>query len=77
MAERGIQAGFARAVEDSGFLPYVLPLNWNYRPAWYHSFFGPIKIWHDYGDVPPAIEELHRYHEQPDAMMRFVSGAAK
>jgi len=71
------QAGFAKAVEDSGFLPYVLPMNWNFRPGWYHSFFGPIKIWHDYGDVPEAIEELNRYHEQPDAMIRFVSRTGK
>ena len=49
------QAGFALAVEKSGFLPFVLPYNWNFRPIWHKSFFGPIKIWHDYTDVPPDI----------------------
>lgn len=49
------QAGFAKAVEETGFNPFVLPLNWNMRPLWHKTFFGPIKIWHDHSDVPMAL----------------------
>ena len=49
------QAGFSQAVEDTGFNPFILPLNWNYRPAWQKSFFGPIKVWHDRNDVPDDV----------------------
>ena len=54
------QAGFALAVERTGFLPFVLPMNWNFRPKWHKSFFGPIKIWHDYREVPSDIEDWNR-----------------
>jgi hypothetical protein len=47
------QAGFAKAVDDLGIIPFILPMNWNLRPKWQSSFFGPVKIWHDY-DEPPA-----------------------
>jgi hypothetical protein len=51
------QAGFAKAIDDLEICPYVLPLNWNFRPLWQRSFFGPIKIWHDYGELPNGIHE--------------------
>jgi hypothetical protein len=54
------QAGFAKAVADLGICPYVLPLNWNLRPKWQKTFFGPIKIWHDYGPVPPAVVQWNQ-----------------
>lgn len=46
------QAGFSQAIAASGFNPYVLPMNWNLRPQWHKTYFGPIKIWHDRGEVP-------------------------
>ena len=49
------QAGFALAVERSGLAPFVLPYNWNFRPRWHKSFFGPIKIWHDYREISPEL----------------------
>jgi hypothetical protein len=55
------QASFAQAIAETRFNPYVLPLNWNFRPSWQHTFFGPLKIWHDYADVHPAI-----YQHNPD-----------
>ena len=33
----------------------MLPYNWNFRPQWHKSFFGPIKIWHDYREVYPDL----------------------
>lgn len=65
------QGSFALAVESSGMNPFVLPLNWNFRPNWHKSFFGPIKIWHDYADVPPAIYQLSTYYRRPDAVIQY------
>lgn len=67
------QCGFAAAVEETGFSPFILPLNWNFRPAWHRAFFGPIKIWHDYGDVHPQILEFNRYYERPGSIIQFHS----
>ena len=49
------QAGFAMAIEDTGFNLFVLPYNWNFRPKWHKSWYGPLKIWHDYEPVPEPI----------------------
>jgi len=68
------QAAFAAAVEETAFLPFVLPLNWNFRPRWQQSFFGPIKVWHDYQDLPGQLREIARYYEQPDAVIQYHRG---
>ncbi len=65
------QAGFANAVEGTGFVPFVLPLNWNFRPKWHRSWFGPIKIWHDYGAVPEPILANNRAQAAADAVIGF------
>ena len=73
------QASFAKAVEDTGFLPAVLPLNWNFRPRWHTSFFGPIRIWHDYMDVPQAILDMNAYYAgtgKPVVQCVHLSGLA-
>lgn len=49
------QASFALAVDSLEVNPWVLPLNWNFRPPWHHTFFGPLKIWHSMEPVPPAL----------------------
>jgi hypothetical protein len=54
------QASFAQAIAVTKFNPCVLPLNWNFRPKWHHTFFGPLKIWHDYSAPPPGIFEAAR-----------------
>ena len=51
------QAGFAMAVEETGFNLFVLPYNWNFRPKWHKSWYGPLKIWHDYEPVPEPIRQ--------------------
>lgn len=54
------QAGFALAVAETGLQPFVLPLNWNFRPQWHKAWFGPLKVWHDYDDVPEQLKEHNR-----------------
>jgi hypothetical protein len=65
------QAGLARAIEDTKSCPFVLPLNWNYRPWFHRAFFGPIRIWHDYGDVPQFIRDENRTYLDPKTRIRF------
>lgn len=65
------QAGFAKAVDGTGFVPFVLPLNWNFRPKWHRSWFGPIKVWHDYGAVPEPILANNRAQAAADAVIGF------
>ena len=66
------QAGFAKAIDDTGFVPYVLPLNWNFRPRWHKSWFGPLKIWHDYAPVPDALVENNTLQADPSAIIGFA-----
>jgi len=68
------QGSFALAVEKTGFNPFILPLNWNFRPMWHRSFFGPIKIWHDYSDPPPFFEELNNYYSNKDSIIQYHQG---
>jgi hypothetical protein len=66
------QAGFARAIETSYwyFNPFVLPLNWNFRHRWQKTVFGPVKIWHDYDDVPEAVVRWNAAQTKPDAVIQ-------
>jgi hypothetical protein len=50
------QGGFAQAIEELSINPFVLPLNWNLRPIWQKTLFGPVKIWHDYSPVPDSLK---------------------
>jgi len=68
------QGSFALAIEQTGFNPFVLPLNWNFRPAWQRSFFGPIKIWHDYGNPPQFFDELSTYYSNPESIIQYHQG---
>jgi len=68
------QGSFALAIEQTGFNPFVLSLNWNFRPQWHKSFFGPIKIWHDYADPPPFFNELNNYYSNPDSIIQYHQG---
>lgn len=65
------QCAFAAAVEETGFLPFVLPLNWNFRPQCQLSFFGPLKIWHDYAEVPAFFDQARTYYAKRDAIIRY------
>ena len=63
------QAGFAAAVEETGFNLFTLPYNWNFRPKWHKSWYGPLKIWHDYEPVPAAIQQRSRDQSAADAII--------
>jgi len=68
------QGPFALSIEEVGFNPFVLPLNWNFRPIWQRSFFGPIKIWHDYSNPPPFFEEMNNYYLGKDSIIQYHQG---
>ena len=63
------QAGFAQAIEETGYLPHVLPQNWNFRPRWQKSWYGPLKIWHDYEPPPPPLLEHNAAQAAPDSIV--------
>jgi hypothetical protein len=52
------QASFARAIRSANFNPFVLPVNYNFRPNFFQSVFCPIKIWHASVPVPGGLEEM-------------------
>lgn len=64
------QAAFAQAVEVTGFHPFVLPLNWNFRPAWHRSFCGPVRIWHAYWPPPERLLDYNRYYADPRSIIQ-------
>lgn len=60
-AEPNDQPGFARAVYETGFNPFVLPLAWNYRAEYGQGpIFGPIKVWHSRRPLP---KNIHQYNQ--------------
>jgi hypothetical protein len=65
------QGSFAKAIAESDSLPFVLPMNWNFRPIWQPTFFGPIKIWHDYREPPSWIRQLNVHYRNPNAIIQF------
>ncbi len=65
------QAGFALAVSEMESPPYVLPMNWNFRPAWHRSWWGPIKVWHDYSDPPPGLASIQQGQLAPRAIVQY------
>lgn len=67
--EENDQAAFALAVEETGFAPWVLPLNFNFRPTWQHTAFGDIRIWHDYSPVPDNVLAWNSDQTMPGAVL--------
>jgi hypothetical protein len=67
------QASFARAVADLKFNPYTLPYNWNLRPGYHKVFFGPVKVWHDYGPVPKELREFNVQQNEKGAVIEVFS----
>ncbi len=65
------QAAFAQAIEETSFQPHVLPLNWNLRPHWQNSFYGPIRIWHSYRDVPSDLLAVNQLYDRRGEVIDF------
>jgi hypothetical protein len=66
------QGGFAQAIEELAICPYILPLNWNFRPKWHRGLFGPVKIWHDYGNVANGILEWNARQSGEQKVIDFT-----
>ena len=66
------QAAFSLAVADWGRAPFVLPINWNFRPEWHRSWWGPIKVWHDYREVPPQVINWTKNQVQPGSIIQYA-----
>ncbi len=66
------QGGFALAIEQSGFNPYILPLNWNLRPLWQKIICGPVKIWHDYSAVPEGVLKWNERQGGNQKVIEFI-----
>lgn len=49
------QCSFALAISELGANPFVLPVNWNFRPRFHRVWFGDIKIWHAYHPLPEHV----------------------
>ena len=64
------QASLAAACRVMAFNPHVLPLNFNYRPAWQPQFCGPIKIWHDWSNVADGLEAWNESQTKPDSVIQ-------
>jgi len=66
------QAGFSLALAESKVPPFILPFNWNFRPAWHRAWWGPIKIWHDYQPVPADVAAFTEAQRKPEAIIQFI-----
>ena len=66
------QAGFSLAVAEASPPPFILPFNWNFRPAWHRAWWGPIKIWHDYNPPPQEIVAFTQEQSRPESIIKFV-----
>ncbi len=71
---RNDQGPFLDAIEQTGFNPFVLPLNWNYRPAWQKTFYGPIKVWHDRNAVPKELLNWNEDQSHEASIIRYSGG---
>lgn len=66
------QAAFAAAVASTNFNPYVLPMNWNFRPLWQKSWFGPIRVWHDYSDPSASLAAFNAQQSEAGAVICYA-----
>jgi hypothetical protein len=67
------QGSFALAFHETGFLPFVLPINWNFRAEYYKRFCGPLKIWHSYCEIPPSVFDWNKQQSADGAIMQFIT----
>ncbi len=67
------QALFTLAMQQANFNPFVLPLNWNIYPKWQKHFWGPIKIWHGYDDIPASLPKWNDEQSRPGAVIQCVA----
>jgi hypothetical protein len=66
------QAAFSKAVDDTRFVPFVLPLNYNFRPRWVSVLWGPVKVWHDYTAVSQGLWDWNKQQADPRNPINFA-----
>lgn len=66
------QASFTAAMRKTNTNPHVLPMNWNFRPLWHKSLFGPIKIWHDTANVPEGLHYYSDLQAKPSTIIQYA-----
>jgi hypothetical protein len=67
------QAGFSQAIESTGYHPFVLPMNWNLRPLWQKTFFGPVKIWHDRSAPPLSLRMWNEDQAHEASIIKYTA----
>lgn len=67
------QGGFAQAVYDRSFNPFVLPPTWNFRADYHGGRFlcGPMKVWHSRFPVPEKARTA-----SPDGRFWHLTGVS-
>lgn len=66
------QPSFAYAMQYAQKLPFVLPMNWNFRPLWHRGFFGPVKVWHDYSEPTESFLTVNAAQLDPQNVIDFI-----
>lgn len=64
------QWAFSLAMLDCN--PYVLPLNYNFRPGFHLRFFTPLKVWHSPLPVPDKIVQYSAVTERGERPVTFL-----
>lgn len=59
------------AIHALDFLPYTLPINWNWKSLHYTEFYGPMMVWNSVNPVPEKIRDLMDYYGQPDSVIQY------
>jgi hypothetical protein len=65
------QASFTAALIECDINPAVLPTNYNLRPQWQKSWFGPVKIWHAYEPPPALLLAWADYYRRPGHFIQY------
>jgi hypothetical protein len=66
------QAGFSLAVAQAAHPPFVLPMNWSFRPRTQRAWWGPIKVWNEKADPHPTLAQITQEQARPEAIVRFL-----
>ncbi len=66
------RTSFSQVLLTSSFAPFVLPLNWNFRPRTHRTWWGPVKVWHDYKDPMPQLAQISAEQARPESIIRYL-----
>ena len=66
------QAAFSVALAESPRPPFVLPMNWNFRPRTQRTWWGPIKVWHDRAEPPAALATITEEQARAESIIRYL-----